>query len=173
MNILLCGSTPQEPKPCPSGCSSFPDGWGFLSAVLYHVWSCHREGGGVCSGRLHAPLMQKTVQCTLKLYLSCQMIEARAVIPHNFALGFHPNPGQLQESLDAMGKGTVSVRVIDGHDDIVITNSVDDDVEQFLVHIRTNKALTSKIFAWQSREWARFAAAIFLPLMLQAMQPPR
>src|SRR5438128_6568680 len=89
------------------------------------------------------------------------MIEARAVIPHNLALGFHPNPGQLQESLDAMRKGTISVRVIDGHDDIVVANFVNDDAEQCLVHVSTNKTLTPKILAWQGRQLVRFAAAIF------------
>jgi len=54
MAILLSGSTPQEPQLCPSGCSSFPDGRGFLSAALYHAWWRHRESGGECSGRLPA-----------------------------------------------------------------------------------------------------------------------
>src|SRR5262245_20353707 len=97
--------------------------------------------------------------------LACQMVEAHAVIPHDLALGFDPNAGQLQESLDAMRKGTVSVRVIDGHDDVVVANVVNDDAEQGLVHVRTNKTLPPKILTGQGRERVRFAATIFLPLV--------
>src|SRR5262245_30032142 len=112
MAILLCGSTPQEPQPCLSGYSSFPDGWGFvvqgstLPGVVhkrYLLFSAHWDA--LSSLRLTAFSRAKlgtayrnwprhTGGATSRAQhrgaaLVCQMIEARAVIPQNLALGFH------------------------------------------------------------------------------------
>ena len=64
------------------------------------------------------------------------------------------------------------MRVIDRHHDILVTDLVNDNAEEFLVHIGANETLALKILAWQGGEFYHFAAAILLPLVIKTVQPP-
>jgi hypothetical protein len=48
------------------------------------------------------------------------IVQARAIIPQDFALSFFAQAVDLQELIDGVRKVRVDVRVIGGHDEIVI-----------------------------------------------------
>ena len=60
-------------------------------------------------------------------FLFVKVVQAEAVLPHNFALGVQSDPWQLQKLFNSVGERTVGMGIIDGHDNVVVTDLVNRD----------------------------------------------
>ncbi len=76
-------------------------------------------------------------------------IQPQAVVPHDLAFGVGADAGQVEKRLEAVRERAVGMGIIDGHDDVVVADVVDDDAQQLLVHIGADEALALEVFAWQ------------------------
>src|SRR6266508_3668740 len=76
-----------------------------------------------------------------------ESIQPYTIVPHNFAFRVGPNASQGEKGLKTVWVGAVCMRVIDGHDDVVVADVADDDQQQILIHVSADEALPREIFA--------------------------
>ena len=59
--------------------------------------------------------------------LFVKVVQAEAVLPHNFALGVQSDPWQLQKLFNSVREGTVCMGIVDRHDNIVVADFINRD----------------------------------------------
>src|SRR5438093_3287800 len=92
-----------------------------------------------------AAVIKKILQ-HLGLQVLLDAIEASTVIPQNLTLARLAHTVKLQKCLDAARIGGFVVRPIGGNDDVIITHSLNRVLQDRLIRINRDIAVTSKIF---------------------------
>src|SRR5689334_16986491 len=77
---------------------------------------------------IYSYLISPRLDCALH---SRKPVKTEAVVPHDPSFGLPADARQIEKGLHTVREGTVGMRVIHRHHDILVPDFIDDDFEEF------------------------------------------
>src|SRR5262244_512806 len=117
--------------------------------------------------RLDASAGQPQRQCARSAAPSLELVEPRAVVPEDLALGLLRQVRELEESVDRVRIARVVVRPVGRHDEIVVADLGDDVLRQLLFRLDRDEALAPEELRRQRVLLELLAIAPRLPAFIE------